>query len=205
VVTQPQRWLRNLAINLDASYIKAIDPWMRSELYLERLQAINHFARHNDFDLYGPGWDRFRTQPEQQVGKQIARSWRGPIGYQSNPYDKRNLIAQYRFYLCFENTAFPGYLTEKLFDCFFSGVIPVYLGDPDIHQRVPQGTFIDVRQFGSYQELDEYLQSVTPAIARDYLDAARQFLESDAFQPFTADGLAEAIATSLNQIYNQYL
>jgi len=197
-VTQPQRWVRDLLIDLDCNYIRSVDPWMKSELYLERLRAINHFARYDDFDLYGNGWDTLRTEPEQQVGEQIARSWRGPI------QNKGQTLAQYRFYLCFENTAFPGYLTEKLFDCFFSGVIPVYLGDPDIHRRVPQAAFIDARRFSSYQELDDYLQSITPAVARDYLEAARQFLQSEAFQPFTGVALVNTIVTTLNQIYEQY-
>lgn len=196
----PHRWARNWVSNLRTTYIKAVDPWMKSELYLERLQAIDYFARYQDFDLYGIGWDSLRTAAERSVGAQISQAWRGDLLYGN----KLETLSNYQFYLCFENTAFPGYLTEKLFDCFFGGVIPVYLGDPDIQQRVPTAAFIDARQFNSYPELDGYLRSITPSIAQDYLEAAQLFLKSEAFHPFTADALANTIVTTLNEVDRQY-
>lgn len=41
---------------------------------------------------------------------------------------KREAIARYKFYLAFENTDEPGYVTEKVFDALYSGIVPVYLG-----------------------------------------------------------------------------
>lgn len=38
----------------------------------------------------------------------------------------------YRFSVVVENSFSPGYFTEKIIDCFRTGVIPVYKGDPDI-------------------------------------------------------------------------
>src|SRR6266498_5264238 len=34
------------------------DPWLRSELYLERLRAIEYFSNNPMFDLYGRGWNK---------------------------------------------------------------------------------------------------------------------------------------------------
>ena len=55
--------------------------------------------------------------------------------------------------LVFENTRFPGYISEKLFDCFFARCIPIYSGAPDVAQYVPPAAFIDARQFASFAEL----------------------------------------------------
>lgn len=42
---------------------------------------------------------------------------------------KRNAISNYLFYLAFENTIEPGYVTEKVYDALIAGVVPIYLGD----------------------------------------------------------------------------
>ena len=42
---------------------------------------------------------------------------------------------------------FAGYISEKIFDCFFAGTVPLYLGAPDIEDYIPADTFIDLRQF----------------------------------------------------------
>ncbi len=44
-------------------------------------------------------------------------------------YNKRLAISNYMFYLAYENSIEDGYVTEKLFDGFISGSVPVYLGD----------------------------------------------------------------------------
>ena len=36
--------------------------------------------------------------------------------------NKRKVISKYLFYLAFENTIEPGYVTEKVFDAVFAGM-----------------------------------------------------------------------------------
>jgi hypothetical protein len=198
-LSKPQFILRSFVSNVITSYIKNVDPWMNSNLYLERLKAISYFSQYDDFDLYGKGWDKLSKNTERQIGNQINKVWK-----ESSLISKEQILSNYRFYLCYENTEFPGYLTEKIFDCFFSGVIPVYLGDPEIKMRIPKETFIDVRDFSSFQELDNYLRSMTTSVANDYLEAAREFINSDKFFAFTADNLKKTIVSTINEIYLQY-
>lgn len=42
---------------------------------------------------------------------------------------KRKVISNYLFYMAFENSLEPGYVTEKPFDGLIGGTVPVYLGD----------------------------------------------------------------------------
>ena len=44
--------------------------------------------------------------------------------------DKLAFLARYTHHLCMENSSARGYLTEKLFDAFFAGAVPIYQGDP---------------------------------------------------------------------------
>ena len=43
--------------------------------------------------------------------------------------DKKKYLQQFQFNICPENSATPGYVTEKLFESFEAGAIPIYWGD----------------------------------------------------------------------------
>lgn len=120
-------------------------------------------------------------------GKQLYPSYRGPAS------SLRATLKDYRFCICLENSSFPGWITERIFDCFLSGCVPVYLGDPNISSRIPADTFIDMRQFASYHELYSYLKSMPEGEYLNYIDAIRSFLESDKNYPFTAEYFAETV------------
>lgn len=47
-----------------------------------------------------------------------------------------NLYSQYKFIVCFENSHTDGYITEKLFNVFLSGSIPIYNGAPDVGKYI---------------------------------------------------------------------
>lgn len=171
------RWYRNLqAVNAQRR-----NPWMRSELYLERLSAIRHFGGTDGFDLYGRGWSQPTSGADRATQEAIDRSYRGEIP----PLDKVNVLGGYRFSLCFENTAFPGYITEKIFDCLVAGNIPVYLGAPDIADHIPREAFIDFRRFQNHSDLQKYLVNMSESEADTYHAAARGFLGSTAAAKFT--------------------
>jgi len=42
------------------------------------------------------------------------------------------LYSQYKFVICFENSNNDGYITEKIFNVFLAGSIPIYDGSPDV-------------------------------------------------------------------------
>jgi len=50
---------------------------------------------------------------------------------------KRCVIRQYRYYLSFENSIDDSYVTEKYFQALEAGVVPVYLGAPNIDKFDP--------------------------------------------------------------------
>ena len=56
--------------------------------------------------------------------------WKNNIG--GNVDDKIEWLKSYKFNLCFENSSYPGYLTEKLFDAFLAGCVPIYWGDTSL-------------------------------------------------------------------------
>lgn len=54
------------------------------------------------------------------------------------------LISQYKFMITFENHSLVYYNTEKIFNAFQSGTIPIYWGDPLIHKLYNNECFFNV-------------------------------------------------------------
>lgn len=190
---KPLLTVRRFAKRYLRSYLQVIDPLFRfKDLYKERLEAICYFADRPGFWLFGMGWDQPRGLAKRYF---LAAQQAG-----ANPVDdKLQAMSGFKFALCFENCVFPGYVTEKIFDCFFAGCVPIYYGSPDITDFVPAETFIDFRRFASFAELDRYLQSLSEAKARRYIEAARNFLASQAFDKYYVDTLAQEMMNILEQ------
>lgn len=49
---------------------------------------------------------------------------------------------QYKFIICFENSKTDGYITEKIFNVFLSGAVPIYDGPPNINDYIHKTAYI---------------------------------------------------------------
>jgi len=98
--------------------------------------------------------------------------YKGVIGDGNGTYpssvDKLNMLAKYKFNLCFENAYHEmgsfDYITEKITDCFKARTVPVYYGCYNIQDRIPKELYIDFRDFRDFCSPDvlvEYMKSIT--------------------------------------------
>jgi len=175
-----------------------------SELYSERIRALVALHSFGDVDLYGYGWDTslyqiLRNLPYSQSFPYMY--WRNRKAlraiYKGSVKSKYETLSRYRFALCFENMAMPGYITEKIFDCFFVGTIPIYLGATDIVKYIPKRCFIDMRDFDNYAELHAYLLDLSDQDISSFREAAREYLSSQQYQPFTKERFVEQFEVDL--------
>jgi len=144
---------------------------LRNEFYGERLKAVRYFCDSGDFDLYGYRWDQVPKHPFYfHYKKYVQKVWRGTVS------DKMKTLSEYKFTLCFENCAYPGYISEKIFDCLAAGSIPIYLGAPDIDSIVPKSCFIDFRKFSGYAELNQFLRGLSEESLKEYQNAIHKFI-----------------------------
>jgi hypothetical protein len=95
---------------------------------------------------------------------------------------------------------FDGYVSEKIFDCFFAGTIPIYLGAPDIERYVPPETFIDLRQFRSYADLERFVNDIDDKTAHRYIEAATDFLSSSVYDRYSQAQFARTLVDSLSTL-----
>lgn len=187
---------RNLHCVLIASNKALLRPDPRN-LHAARVALIREFERHapDRFALYGHGWDipPVRTgrlgRIEKRLNEWLRRVWPGrrPFpSYRGTVRRKAEVLDRARFCVAYENSrGSPGYVTEKIFDCFTSGCVPVYLGAPDAARLLPADCYIDAEAFASPAELRRHLDAVTPARFAEYQRAMRNFLASPASERFT--------------------
>ncbi len=174
------------------------------ELYSQRAKAIRWFEKYKPhaFELYGNGWrvpekrlgfiGKMRYRLEKVIpflmGRPVFPSYRGPAK------SKQSVLLQAKFCICFENARdIRGYLTEKIFDCFFAGCIPIYWGEPNVEQWIPKECFIDFRKFKSYSSLVEYLETVTRTEFTAMQKAGQEFIQSERFKLHTSEAFAQSI------------
>lgn len=186
---------------------KALPTWKPGfDLYSERVRAIRWFERHalGDFALYGQGWGKSARLPTR-LGGAVHRlegllpghrchfpSWGGTL------HAKREVLEGARFSIVYENVrGLRGYITEKIFDAFCAGNVPVYWGAADIAEYVPKACFIDRREFSSYSELYEFMRQMPEHAYLGYQRAIRDFLESEASHSFSTKRFAQTIVSEV--------
>ncbi|MEY4379388.1 MAG: hypothetical protein RLZ85_1269 [Verrucomicrobiota bacterium] len=173
--------------------------------YAERVRIIDWYERNapGDFHLYGKGWE-VRAPRAGRWGRLLGKAakFMAKFGPPRSPYatwhgmvdDKIGLLGMSRFCLAHENCRdLPGYVTEKLFDCFRAGCVPVYVGPKEIRELVPAECFIDGRDFPDPAALHAYLRSVDDERYLRYQRAAQDYFASGKADRFGRPHFVESI------------
>lgn len=114
------------------------------------------------------------------------------IGFQVK--NKSQFISNYKFTICFENESYPRYTSEKIYDAMLANSIPIYWGNPLIHEEFNPKSFINVHDFPS---LDAVVDKVIELDSNDTL--YYQMLN----EPFFHDNEIP-IGLRKENIYNQF-
>jgi hypothetical protein len=96
-----------------------------------------------------------------QLRHQIIEKYRNILDLYGGGYnpikDKIESLKDYKYQIVIENSFVKGYFTEKLIDCFVTGTVPIYVGDPNIDNIFDSTGMIIVDGFES---LDEVLHKI---------------------------------------------
>jgi len=184
------------------------------ELYSKRREAARWFERNHpdEFDLYGHDWDMYLFTwnfkwanrlngnklrfLRKLLGKILTQSkypsWKGRV------HKKKPVLEKYKFAICYENARdIPGYVLEKIFDCFTVGTIPVYWGANNVTDHIPAGCFIDKRKFDTYEDLYAFMKSMDDEKYLEYLNNIERFLNSEKAYPFSSEYFAETVINEI--------
>ena len=185
----------------------------KKNLYSERVKSIKWFERNapQDFILYGKKWNlsgRIATRfgaiihsIEKKIPfKKISfPSWKGEI------LDKQEILYKSRFSIVYENIqGVNGYITEKIFDAFVAGNVPIYWGAPDIHDYIPKGCFIDRREFQNHEKLHRYLKHMPETQYINYQECIKDFLENKS-EEFSCNKFSSTISSKIINVINNQI
>lgn len=73
---------------------------------------------------------------------------------------KSRELSEYKFTIAFENSIYPGYVTEKIFEPLVAGSVPIYFGDESCLMDFNEKAFIYANRFKTYGELRDYVIEV---------------------------------------------
>ncbi|TAN58434.1 hypothetical protein EPN15_00970 [Patescibacteria group bacterium] len=212
---QGGKFLSSLPSFANRKYVTLINSnwysYLPNEVYSFRRKAIRYFENHSDgFDLFGHGWNNnsilspkyiFNALKYSRLGQYAKDVYEGLHHYRSyrgSVSDKYQTLACYRFAICFENeTNTKGYITEKIFDCFFSGTIPIYLGAQNISEYIPKKCYIDMTQFTNFADLDCMLKQMPEETFASYQRAGQDFIRSDSFAEWRPENIFQKIVKIL--------
>ena len=111
-----------------------------------RKNDVITIRQYKDVDVYGG------------LGKYIDGNL---IRLPSGEDEKIKKISEYKFSMCYENSIYPGYHTEKLLHAKIAGNIPLYYGANTIKEDFNENCFIDTTNFtpeellNKIKEIDE--------------------------------------------------
>ena len=142
------------------------------ELYSERLKTIKWFEKNaSQFDLFGNGWNN----KNNIFLKYFTHNF---ISYKGRIAEKKNTLRNYKFNICYENARnIPGWITEKIFDSFFAGCVPVYWGWEGVSNYIKDSCYVDRSKFKSNKELYNFLINIDEETYNLYLYNIQIFLK----------------------------
>lgn len=136
-----------------------------------RTDAVKKLSQYRSVDVYG------------KFGKHLDYGEK----------NKLDVISDYKFSLCFENSIYPGYFTEKLLHAKVSGAIPLYYSDSSFSNDFNPKCCINSFEIG----LDSLYQKVIE------IDSNNQLYEEIKNEPLFINKIS--LDPIINKIKNQVL
>lgn len=184
--------LRNKTTAVKVSnFIPFVHKYVRYSNAQLRVIMDNYFCTYLGPDLYssyGRGWNPI--------------CFHGSVPFNPNPLEntdsRYDIIGSHKFTVAFENSCFPGYVTEKPIQAMCCGSIPIYYGAPDVEEYLPHGTFIDLRDFIVNGRVDGkglvyYLLTMSDSEYNTYRKRIKSFITSEEADGFSSVALANKL------------
>jgi len=130
-----------------------------------------HKARHEIAKLYKDKVDIYGTV--------LGDSFMDSGDLSTIWHDKSKALVDYRFSIVIENDSYSDYYTEKITDCFATGVIPVYWGSPEIGDQFNSGGIITVNSGFMIDDMNEMLYNHSIDAVEDNYERIKKLESAD--------------------------
>lgn len=156
-------------------------------LYPERLALVTYFDKYHsdEFEFYGARWSKEKFK-----------------SYQGFADDRIETLAKFKFVISIPNYIHRSteFFDPRIFDTMVAGSVPIYFGCPDIKDVVPEGTFIDLRDFPTYDDLYSFISAMDEAAYNTYLMNIEKFLESKQAKKYSIENYTDCLVKVVEAI-----
>jgi hypothetical protein len=162
---------RHLRFPLWALYYLAYINWLKVDrLDKEKLpgQLLENWISRKKFccfivsNPFSKRRNEFFSKLNSRKHVDSAGKYMNNIGYllEGGSKEKLNFIKDYKFVISFENSAFPGYTTEKVLEPLLAGCIPIYWGNPLVQKDFNTRRMINWGDFGDDGKVIDHILKI---------------------------------------------
>jgi hypothetical protein len=116
---------------------------------------------------------------------------------------KLKFLNSYKFNLCFENSSYPGYATEKLYEALCAKTVPIYWGSDYVSEIFNTDSMVLLKEYNTYN-LDKMLQEVIYLDNNDdaWLNKVNQqvFKEKELLEYFKINSLRKRFLNKIDEV-----
>jgi hypothetical protein len=170
------------------------------DLEQTRIRCALAGKRRGILDIYGKNWPTGMSSENSGYGVAVNNL------AHSNWWDRKiELLGNYHFNLCLENTAYGYYCTEKIWHAIISGCLPIYHGKgTNIYETFPKHSFIDCADYPDCEQLFDAIESMS---LNEYVDRRNACIQTynnacAAKRNTLEKTIADAVERILSQIYS---
>jgi hypothetical protein len=102
-----------------------------------------------------------------------------------------NLFNSYKFVFVCENSVCDGYITEKIFNCYFARTLPIYSGSSKIEYFFNKNSFINIKNDSDINNYVELIKNIN----------YDSYINSDILNDFDDENYKEVVNNYLNLIH----
>ena len=121
---------------------------------LQRLDYLRkqYVTTFDNITVHGQGWDELKDHTYIKIESIKNRM--------NDDVDINQFYKKFNFALIIENCNAKNYVSEKIYDAWISGCIPIYYGNND-KISLPKNCYIDVKDYKSIEKVKEYIDKLS--------------------------------------------
>lgn len=179
------RFTRNAALSAQDWQTRFAARHVDLTFMFERRPEPYHSVRWPEGDVIGLCYWRTAVAEACQTGvvERLGKSWQGGKSrFELSNWHLDKLVqldGRARMLAAFENTHQPQYLTEKIFDAFACGSMPLYFASPDhaLHRMgLPEGSWLNLYDLSEEDAAQNLLATVPDSVFFDTFQQAQSLL-----------------------------
>lgn len=82
------------------------------------------------------------------------------LGHIVSRDDTQEFLGKCKFVIAFENQSYPGYITEKVYNAYIAGAVPLYYSHPSAIEDINKNAVIYSHDFADLYDMAEYVKKV---------------------------------------------